>query len=212
MQTAKICEVLDDHEFVFIDGSVPTEPSEGATVVTDEFYGYMPDVISEASQCRNLLAGLVDYVHSNGPFDGVMGFSEGGIMASMLLIEDARHPFAGFKCGIFFSAALPLDPDVVRTEVLRCIDPEIDGVVLHIPTALIVEENLVRLRGRSPLAALWSQEDSQEALVRICDERFREVVRHDLGHQVPGSKSMEGFLETLQAIERTIERAGDLSS
>ncbi|OQE34917.1 hypothetical protein PENCOP_c015G08415 [Penicillium coprophilum] len=212
MQTARICEVLDDHEFVFVDGSVPTEPSDGADVVTDEFYGYIPDTITEVSQCRDLLAGLVNFVESNGPFDGVMGFSEGGIMAAMLLIEDARHPFAGFKCGIVFSAALPLDPDVVRTGVLRCIDPEIDGVLLHIPTTLIVEENLVRLRGRSPLASLWCQDDAQEALVRICDERLREVVRHDLGHQVPGSKSMEGFLETLKAIERTIERAFDLSS
>jgi predicted esterase len=158
------------------------------------------------------LAGLVDYVHSNGPFDGVMGFSEGGIMAAMLLVEDARRPFAGFKCGILFSAALPLDPDVVRTEILRCIDPDTDGVVLHIPTALIVEANLVRLRGQSPLAPLWCQKDAQEALVQICDEKLREVVRHDLGHQIPGSKSMDGFLETVQAIERTIERALDLFS
>ena len=152
----------------------------------------------------------MDCVRSQGPFDGVMGFSEGGIVAAMLLIEDARHPFVGFKCGIFFSAALPLDPDVVRTEVVRCINPDTDGVVLHLPTTLIVEENLVRLRDRSPLAALWCQEDAQEALVQICDERLREVVRHDLGHQVPGSKSMDGLLETLQAIERTIERAIDL--
>lgn len=184
----------------------------GATAVTDEFYGYMPDAITDASQCRDLVAGLVNYVHSQGPFDGVMGFSEGGIVAAMLLIEDARHPFARFKCGIFFSAALPLDPDVVRSEVVRCIDPNVDGVVLHVPTALIVEENLVRLRDRSPLAALWAPEDAQEGLVRICDDGLREVVRHNLEHQVPGSKSTEGLPETLQAIQRTIERATDLFS
>lgn len=185
----------------------------GISAITDETYGYIPDRITEASQCRDLLAGLVDYcIHSQRPFDGVMGFSEGGIVAAMLLVEDARRPFAGFKCGIFFSAALPLDPDVVRTDVVRCINPDTDGVVLHVPTALIVEENLVRLRDRSPLASLWCQEDAQKALVRICDERLREVVSHDRGHQVPGFKSTDGLLETLRAIERTIERAMDLSN
>lgn len=183
----------------------------GAAAVTDEFYGYLPAVITDASQCRDLVTSLVDYVQSNGPFDGVMGFSEGGIIAAMLLIEDSRHSFAGFKCGIIFSAALPLDPDVVRSEVVRCIDPDLDGVLLHVPTALIVEENLARLRGRCPLAALWGPgNDPQEGLVRVCADGVREVVRHDLEHQIPGSKSMAGFPETLKAIRRTIERAIDL--
>ncbi|RMJ23998.1 Serine hydrolase FSH1 [Aspergillus sp. HF37] len=211
MQTEKLREALDDHDFVFVDGAVPTAPSEGATAVTNETYGYIPDRINDASQCRELLAGLVDYcAHSPQSFDGVMGFSEGGIVAAMLLLEDARRPFAGFKCGIFFSAALPLDPDVVRTDVVRCINPDVDGVVLRVPTALIAEEDLVRLRDRSPLAPLWCQEDAQEALVRVCDEGLREVVRHAQGHQVPGFKTTDGLLETLQAIERTIERAMDL--
>ncbi|KAJ6031692.1 Serine hydrolase FSH [Penicillium herquei] len=212
IQTAKIREALDDHEFVFIDGTILTEACEGSAIMTDnsQSYGYMPAVLTAASQGQDLVSGLVDYIHTQGPFDGVMGFSEGGIIAAMLLIEDARHPFTEFKCGIFFSAALPLDPDVVRTGVLRCINPDTDGVLLHVPTALIVEENLVRLRDRSPLAPLWCQEDAQEALVQICDERLREVVRLDLGHQVPGYKSSEGLRETLQAIERTIQRADEI--
>ncbi|KAJ5725082.1 Serine hydrolase FSH [Penicillium malachiteum] len=208
----KIREALDDHEFVFIDGTILTEPFEGSAIITEnsESYGYMPAVFTAASQGQDLVSRLVDYIHTQGPFDGVMGFSEGGIIAAMLLIEDARHSFAEFKCGIFFSAALPLDPDVVRTGVLRCINPDTDGILLHVPTALIVEENLVRLRDRSPLAPFWYQEDAQEALVQICDESLREVVRLNLGHQVPGYKSSEGLRETLQAIERTIERADEL--
>lgn len=179
--------------------------------MTDEFYGYIPDPI-DTSQCRDLVVGLVDYVQSQGPFDAVLGFSEGGVIAAMLLIEDARRPFAGFKCGIIFSSALPLDPDVARTDILRCIDPETDGVVIHVPIAVVVEENLIHLRSLSPLANLWRQEDAQEALVEICDEELREVVRLDIGHQVPGSKSSDGLPETVQAIERTIERAVDLFS
>ncbi|RJE22582.1 Serine hydrolase FSH1 [Aspergillus sclerotialis] len=207
-QPEKLREELHDHEFVFIDGAIPTEPSGGATAVADQFYGYISDPVN-TSQCRDLVAGLVDYVQSEGPFDAVMGFSEGGVIAAMLLIEDSRHPFAGFKCGIFFSSALPLDPDVARTDSLRCIDPEADGVVIRVPITVVVEENLIRLRNLSPLANLWRQEDAQEALVQICDEDLREVVRLDIGHQVPGSRSRDGLLETVQAIERTIERAVD---
>ncbi|KAJ5815535.1 Serine hydrolase FSH [Penicillium riverlandense] len=211
MQTARIREELDEHEFVFIDGAVATTPSEGAAVVTNEFYGYIPNTTNDVGQYSDLVVGLVEYVRSQGPFDGVMGFSEGGMMAALLLIEDARNSFAGFKCGIFFSAAVPFDPDVVRTRHLRCIDPTIDGVVVHVPTAVIVEKNFARLRHLSPLDKLWP--DDEEALVSICAEASREVVRHDLGHHVPGSASTtEGLTATLQAIERTIERASELYS
>ncbi len=79
-------------------------------------------------------------MHAHGPFDGVMGFSEGAVLATMLLVEDARRPFGNFRCGILFSAALPLDPDIVMSPggeglaPLRCLHPSIDGIVVNVPT------------------------------------------------------------------------------
>ncbi len=167
-------------------------------------------------QYQDLLDGLVDIVESQGPFDGLMGFSEGGIVAAMLLVEDSRRPFAGFKCGIFFSAAPPLDPDDIRNGTARCLNPATDGVAVKIPTAHIWSSKTAEAgfgQLPSPLAHLWSgagwenPERVHEALARLCNERLCEVFMHDLGHGVPGSTSDQGLRGTLRAIEHTIENA-----
>jgi hypothetical protein len=147
------------------------------------------------SQYKELHEGLLDMVQSEGPFDGLMGFSEGGAVAAFMLIEDARHHFADFKCGIFFSAAPPFDPDVVRNGVLRWIDPATDGILLTIPTAHIW----------SAVADVNSEK--ARSLSGICDDSVKEVFIHSLGHAVPGSKSEEALAGTLRVIEHTIENA-----
>ena len=156
----------------------------------------------------------MEYVRGAGPFDGLMGFSEGAIVATALLLEDVRRPFAHFQCGILFSAAAPWDPDAGDDPAsLRCVDPAVDGVLLRVPVAIVVEEGLERLRDRSPLAGLWARTgvvDAQRALVQIWDASVREVVDSRLGHRVPGSGgSSEGLGPCLLAIERTIARVVD---
>lgn len=144
-----------------------------------------------------------------------MGFSEGGITAAMLLVEDARHPFAHFQCGIFFSAGPPLDPDVVRTGVLRCVDPSADGPIIRIPTAHFYgsNEDLPGLRVLSPLHPLytevWPEPDERlcDRLIDLCVPGSREIFEHDLGHAVPGEKSAKAMSGALRAIQRTIDRA-----
>ncbi|KAI0133843.1 serine hydrolase FSH [Xylariales sp. AK1849] len=215
MQTARLRQELDDHEFIFIDGPVATEPGPGANAVSDEYYGYFGSDFYDLDQHRELLAGLVDFVGTYGPFDGVMGFSEGAVVAAMLLVEDERRPFGGFRCGVLFSAVPPLDPDGIASGVARCVDAATDGVVLSIPTAHIwsnggpMEEEHQRMR--SPLAAIWAQEADaarlHESMVQLCDERNRQVCLHDLGHDVPGARSARGMSGAVRAIERTIEAA-----
>ncbi|KAJ5102442.1 Serine hydrolase FSH [Penicillium alfredii] len=209
---AKIRDELNGHQFVFIDGMVATEASEEAAALAETFYGYLPSRVNDVGEVQDAINALVDYVTMHGPFDGVLGFSEGAIMAATLLVEDARNPFADFKCGILFSSGLPLDPNLLRGGAMRCIDPDTDGVVINVPTAIIVEEGLDRLRNLSPLAPLLAQTgDFQQALVRICDQSSCEVVWHNLGHKIPWSKSTE-LDATLRSIERTISRAQELDS
>ncbi|KAK0759134.1 hypothetical protein N5P37_008623 [Trichoderma harzianum] len=215
LQTARLREELSSHEFVFIDGVVSTEPSEGAEAVADEFFGWFDKPISQA-QSQELLLGLVDFIANNGPFQGVMGFSEGGIVAAMLLAEDARQGFAGFQCGILLSAAPPLDPAGISQEPasLRCLNPAVDGSVIRVPTAHIIGSNepFARLVALSPLSGLWissgmgDPEKLHQSLFQLCHDE-RELVFHQLGHEVPGAKSAEGLSGALRAIERTIERA-----
>ncbi|KAK3382594.1 serine hydrolase FSH [Lasiosphaeria ovina] len=205
MQTARIRQALGpDHDFVFVNGTVATEPDAGAADVASEFFGYLTDGIHGAGRQNylELWHGLADVVASQGPFDGLMGFSEGGTVAAMMLVGGARQgggsSFSGFKCAVLFSAAAPADPDVVDTGVVRRLDAAADGALVKIPTA-----------------HLWSRHcapgESQvhQALAQLCEADVRQVCLHGLAHDVPGSKpgDDEGLQGALRAIERTIESA-----
>lgn len=154
---------------------------------------------------------MIEFVENNGPFDAVMGLSEGGIIASMLLIEDARQSFAELKCGIFFSAAPPLDPDVVRGGILQSVDPDRDGILIQVPTAHIGGSNecLEQLSQLSPMAPLWSKSPAllRDALVRVCNDNHRQEFLHSRGHDIPGASSPKELSGILRAIERTIDSA-----
>ncbi|KAI0875890.1 serine hydrolase FSH [Hypoxylon argillaceum] len=196
MQTARICQALGrDHQFVFANGNVPAQPDAGAAAISDEYFGYVGSSIPEH---EDLYHDLLDIVNNQGPFDGLMGFSEGGAVAAWMLIENSRHPltFGPFKCAIFFSAAVPFDPDVVRSGIVKPVDPAIEGEMIKIPTA-----------------HAWSSENdvnekAAQSLASLCSAKVRETFVHTLGHNVPGSKSdSEALAGALRIIERTIERA-----
>ncbi|KAI1105774.1 serine hydrolase FSH [Jackrogersella minutella] len=197
MQTARIREALGrDHEFVFVNGTVPTDPDVGAEAIADEFFGY---VAHSVEQDQDLCDNMVEFVESQGPFDGIMGFSEGGTVAAMMLVEDARHgSFGGLKCAVFFCAAPPFDPDLVRSGVIKYTDPDVDGVLLTIPTAHIWSQ----IAGADEIKV-------HQALSQLCDDQVREIFLHDLGHDVPGSKSDKDLAGALRAIEHVIENAMD---
>ncbi|KAI1401768.1 serine hydrolase FSH [Hypoxylon fuscum] len=197
MQTARIREALGrDHEFVFVNGTISTDPDGGAEAITDEFFGYVAhNVEQDGELCDNML----ELVESQGPFDGLMGFSEGGTVSAMMLVEDQRHgSFGGLKCAVFFCAAPPFDPDLARTGVIKYTDPDKDGILLTIPTAHIWSQN-----------ASVNEIKVHQALSKLCDEKVREVFLHDLGHDVPGAKSDKGLAGALRAIEHVIENAMD---
>ncbi|KAI0442916.1 serine hydrolase FSH [Xylaria telfairii] len=198
MQTARIRQALGrDHEFVFVNGNVLTQPDAGAAAISDEYFGYVGNTITDY---EDLYHDLLDIVDNQGPFDGLMGFSEGGAVAAWMLIENSRYPltFGHLKCAIFFSAAVPFDPEVVRTGIVKPVDPAIEGEMIKMPTAHV-----------------WSQDkdvnvEVAQSLASLCDANLREIFVHSLGHNVPGSKSdSEALVGTLRIIERTIERARD---
>lgn len=129
-----------------------------------------------------------------------MGFSEGGAVAAWMLLENSRHPlrFGPFKCAIFFSAAVPFDPDVVHSGKMAAVDIASAGEPIKMPTA-----------------HFWSSKsdvnsDHAQSLVGLCDSHLSETYVHALGHNVPGSKTDAGLFETLRVIEHTIERAKSL--
>ncbi|KAI8716592.1 FSH1 domain-containing protein [Fusarium sp. LHS14.1] len=59
---------------------------------------------------ENALEDILDFVDSEGPFDGILGFSQGGLMAATLLLWDASRPEGPqlpFKMAVFISTFAP---------------------------------------------------------------------------------------------------------
>lgn len=75
----------------------------------------MADGVADSRQStRDAVAYLYDVIERSGPFDGVIGYSEGATVAATLLLCErakARGERRGIRCGIFFMGWPPMDPE-----------------------------------------------------------------------------------------------------
>lgn len=157
--------------------------------------------MNSVSSCTAALDDLEDYIAAEGPFDGVMAFSQGaGLAATLMVRKLLQEPMQQrlnplFKCAIFFSGGLPGDPAALRKNQLRPLSFDIDGEVIDVPTAHI-----------------WGSNDQQyptfgHVLSQLCKLEMRAVFIHQGGHEIPGSNSKDAVTATVQAIRRTIAKA-----
>jgi predicted esterase len=214
LQTAALRRILGSgHTYDFVEGSVGCPPAPGlerlqpdtrSSATTDEeqdetgFYAYLDS--SSPDSAKTALEDLADYVDSEGPFDGVLAFSQGAGLAASLIIQQAQQqPTAYmlrpvFKCGIFFSGGIPGDPSSLRRGEIRPMKVEQDGEVIHIATAHI-----------------WGDKDDQypdfgPVLAQMCSKENRETVIWDGKHEIPGLSGAKGVEEAAAAIKKTIQR------
>ncbi|KAH7310725.1 serine hydrolase-domain-containing protein [Stachybotrys elegans] len=201
-QMSQICSALgSDNSFVFLNGSVATKPLPGLEgQYGGPYLRFGPNEGGDFSAVPDLIEDLLDQAAAEGPFDGIIGFSEGGAVAANMMIMDGQDdpPWCNFKCGIFFCALTPVDMTSIARE-MRSLSQAQDGILLKVPTAHIWAEG----GDQYP--------DMGRELVDLCDGGLREEVIHSLGHEIPGSRSDEFLRDTVRAIERTIERAKALS-
>lgn len=132
-----------------------------------------------------------------GPFDGLIAFSQGGALASTLLVREARSlAVPSIKVAIFFSGGTPVDPDLLEQDgVVSPLNFDDVGEVISIPTAHIM--------GRSERGELpWPPK-----LMQLCRRDARDVFQHEGGHEIPGIKDREGVTGAIQAMRRAIWRA-----
>ncbi|KAF4589671.1 serine hydrolase FSH [Ophiocordyceps camponoti-floridani] len=208
-QTARLREALGpEHEYVFVNGNVRARARAGLAADTTygpQGRGFWPLDDADEERTRRVYHDMIAFIASRGPFDGLMAFSEGASVAATLLAELARpdsdEPIATFRCAVFFCGLPPLDLQLRKSgRAVRMLDPAVDGVAVRLPTAHI-----------------WSGAgqvlpDAGRHLAALCDPDTREELIHDLGHQVPGSRSEQGLRQTVRVIERTLERAKSCSS
>ncbi|KAH8890385.1 DUF341 domain protein [Thozetella sp. PMI_491] len=191
-QTERLRQALGrQHDFSFMNGTVLTEPPKGFESDAPS-YRFVGEDKAQLQAARN---GVLRYIATHGPFDGVLGFSEGGAVAAWLLLHDAQTPSPQFACGIFFCAAAPMDEDSWLAGKMSNVTEAAGNVLINVPTAHI-----------------WSQAGDifpgmGQRLVSMCNVELREDFIHHLGHEIPGSRSEECMPGALRAIERTIERA-----
>lgn len=167
---------------------------------SDEFLQYVD--VSSRESCQKGLQDLDAYVTEEGPFDGVMAFSQGaGLAASLIVhrmqrdVDKARlHP--AFACAVFFSGGIPEDPAALLSDEPRTwIQFEEYGELIEIPTVHI-----------------WGRNDNVypmfgPVLSRLCKGAEREELIHNGGHELPGAKHMDTVEAAAKLIIRTLERA-----
>ncbi|KAH8879973.1 DUF341 domain protein [Thozetella sp. PMI_491] len=183
-RTASILYEMDGHhEFEFAEGT--------------EYFQYYDQ--TSAPSMNAALAQLETYLASEGPFDGVIGYSQGASLAATYLLRSIQHrPSAPlpFRCAIFFSGGRPLDPHALDDGKLELIDPEVTrGAVVALPVANIWGRN----------DPLWP--GSSEILYQLCDPATRTSFVHEEGHDIPGARAKEAIIGSLRAIRRVIENA-----
>ena len=202
-------ELEDGHEFDFVEGVATAPMSQGTVValthtpsfcriVVDGCLG--ADVAALASPDQSFYAfydpsdyhglrlavdQLTSFVENEGPFDGVIGFSGGAVVAAMCILDKQRRTDrAGlpFRYAIFVSSAKSKEAMVALG-----LDPQVD--IIRIPTAHI-----------------WGRLDSVEPsggpdLSKVCKAAVRSTCVHDGGHEFPRDMYLT---KAVQTIRRTL--------
>lgn len=174
---------LEDEE---IKGFYPPE---------DRYYQYY-DAHSAASLTL-ALAQLEHYAQEEGPFEGVLGFSQGATLAATYLARLSRdrpsQPLP-FRCAIFFSGGIPFDPHALDHGEIKLLDPKATQPLLQLPTAHVWGRN----------DSVWP--GSSEKLCALCQDPHKKVYIHDEGHSIPSGRE-EAVQGCVRVIRRVIDQA-----
>ena len=151
---------------------------------------------------RKALSDINDYLESDGPFDGVIAFSQGAALASTLILQKLlKNPLCEessptFKCAIFLSGIVPCDPRALEHGELSLLDVNKIGAEIAIPTAHI-----------------WGSKEDQNLPTTLRDiykGGLRESFVHGGGHEIPGLSNKAAMIQTVHIIRRTIAKAQSL--
>nr|CCA17541.1 serine hydrolase (FSH1) putative [Albugo laibachii Nc14] len=179
-------------EFACFDGpiSVPYAPTneehskrvcEGEEVATNQFSWWDFDIDEQTGKhTYSRVNETIDYIaklcKEHGPFDGILGFSQGGMLAMMLLqLQTAKLKEHGlqFKFGIFIAAGISQDGSYNWSNL--------DGMLLDIPTVHIMGRN-------DAVVSIERSEMLAQAFLNPI------VFIHEGGHYIPANKEPKDIL------------------
>ncbi|KAH7398511.1 serine hydrolase FSH [Pyrenochaeta sp. MPI-SDFR-AT-0127] len=200
-QTAAVrIELGDNHIFEYVDGCSPAEldPELAAFFPPNEdYYDYWGDSMESKIKAVTDLERMLE---EEGPFDGVLAFSQGAMLAMTYILREAKlhptkhHMDPAFKFAILFSAVQPVDSvHLEETGVEAFVDSNSDHPLVRIPTA--------HIWGRGDKT--WSKGSKEVA--SLCDPLKRAIYIHDGGHEIPGSKDNNNLYGVVHTVRRTID-------
>jgi len=136
-------------------------------------------------------------VAQEGPFDGILAFSQGTSIAAAFILDQQRQARAAahtstrasgsVACAVFFAGRLPY----------------IDAGCS--PQAASADSELIEV----PTTHIWGSTDhiepeQHEALSQICRSDKRQVLVHGGGHEVPGARDKEALADSANLIRRML--------
>jgi len=150
---------------------------------TEESFAYFDPY--DAQSITTAIDDLASFIVETGPYDGVLGFSQGAVLAAMVLIRHKHNP--PFKFAIFMCSGTPYCQQGLQENQLRFLDPDTDKEVVHVPSAHIYGDEDPDV-------------DHSKRMVRLCQSWGRLQYNHGRGHTIPNAPK-----DVVEAMARTIE-------
>ncbi|RKL46584.1 hypothetical protein BFJ70_g3071 [Fusarium oxysporum] len=171
--------------FEFYDAGVECPPAQGIEALSEgPFYQwYLWDHLQKippAQTATNAIDNVLDIIAEEGPFDGVVGFSQGAaITASVLAHYSKKNPLEPqtnlFKFAMFICGSKPFTYDGMN-RIDQCGKP-----VVQIPTAHVVGKK-----------DQWYKESL--GLFALCDAHSAKIYDHGQGHSLPVNPQTTGVV------------------
>ena len=164
----------------------------------ERFYAYYQP--QSGPSFREAVINLDKFVSAEGPFDGIVAFSQATSLAAALLVEGQDNgansrlsKIEPFKCAIFFSGRSPyIDAGLERSP-----EAQPNEAIIGIPTAHIWGANDDLEPGQSEVLTRWCKSDDRLTFV------------HQGGHEIPSSRDQNALVGSARIIRQTIDRVGD---
>jgi len=226
--SAALQELLPSHfEFVFLDGTTSCDAAPGVADIYPAPYicWYKTPTTENVAKARKF---VLSFVEENGPFDIIMGFSQGAALSASILLHhqietpDKRAPF---KAAIFFGSPVPFSSSL---------DHGIDaryyfGIPAPVPNPAIPEwlitdkaylggesfadiskvryqmfyQEVDAVRISIPTAHIYGRKDMWRLhsieLLGLCDRKSAAVFEHHGGHEIPDD-SIEDICDVIESV------------
>ncbi|PLB42609.1 uncharacterized protein BDW47DRAFT_97488 [Aspergillus candidus] len=195
-------ELGDNHDYDFVEGTIPWKmyPGVERIALKDEpVYAFFDPENPDTG--RQAFAHLQNYLRDEGPYDGVIAFSQAATMVLTYLVYIAEQRTMGISIDTPFKFAV----------LMSIVQPPIDYGALENGT--VEDASLERLKGivDSPTAHIWGALDVEPKGAAKASEFCREDVRwtyvHERGHEVPGYGSRVDVTRAVNVIRRAVESA-----